>query len=276
MIIHEELDGGAHHPLIKNLNPKSVSPRPIIVRKSLGIRSPITVASGKSDVKQLRQEKNQVGGREYHLPDVEELVNRHYKREDFAPHFEGKDNVFLPMPSTSGRNIIPHVFANRLQKDFGGLVIPHSAYATHTTEAKHRTGIQKFQEGSGYDMLEDLSKHRGKNIYSVDDVFTTGESVRAYRNAVQSQSGIVPHVAVLGSADKTFVRDSDLRRLSQKLSLAEHAKSSGHSPETIFPIIKQKLSGLGRHASNQIERSIFGTTPGARRNLENASTTLLS
>ena len=47
-----------------------------------------------------------------------------YVEENFDPekfkHFKGKDNIFIAVPSTTGKNRFPKAFAEKLQKTFGG------------------------------------------------------------------------------------------------------------------------------------------------------------
>ena len=67
-------------------------------------------------------EKDALRAQQYPPEAVERLVDNFLHLERFK-HLAGKDNVFLPAPSTSRTNTIPRTFAERLCAAYGGEIV---------------------------------------------------------------------------------------------------------------------------------------------------------
>jgi hypothetical protein len=135
------------------------------------------------------------------------------------------DAVFLTTPSSSGKNIIPISFAEKLSDKTG---IPYELgekyfYALHNIEIKLVSRSQRpFYERDFElkDKTEFDAKFNGKSVIIVEDVLTTGGTVRSFRDAL-NQNGVTPTsvVALMGDG-RLKVDEKTIERLSTSLQKA--------------------------------------------------------
>jgi hypothetical protein len=116
---------------------------------------------------------------------AEAIISKYYQPEAFADI--PANAILVPMPSTSGKNILPKLLAERIAQDRGAMDFqPRVAAATARKEAKHKTSFwQKiedpvaYQSLDGMDQLNALASEGRPNI--VKGIHTTGESWMAMR-----------------------------------------------------------------------------------------------
>jgi hypothetical protein len=111
---------------------------------------------------------------------AEAIISKYYQPEAFADI--PANAILVPMPSTSGKNILPELLAQRIAQDRGAMDFqPRVAEATARKEAKHKTSFwQKIEDPVAYQSLEGMDQLKalaseGHPIYIVEDIHTTGE-----------------------------------------------------------------------------------------------------
>ena len=102
-----------------------------------------------------------------------------------------------------------------------------------------------------YEVLQDMRRFRGKNIAIVDDALGTGESAAGLRRALAPHGLTDAKVVVLGTNNPYLARDSDLRRLSQKL-----AKSLQLDYNTVRPQVDAYFTGSYARLITRLESAI--------------------
>jgi hypothetical protein len=141
-----------------------------------------------------------------------EIIDRFYKgRKKKFQHLakDGKDNAYLVIPSTTGHNLLSHMFAERLKKDFGGDVFDDYALRLYLRRAGQRIyGVRSsIQTPSKYiidrNKLPDMT---GRRVVLVDDSMNSGETFTAMADALRDVGIHVSDAVVLSAAsspDKT-------------------------------------------------------------------------
>jgi hypothetical protein len=220
-------------------------------------------AASTRDVKRMRAEKDTLAEQHYPRDEVRDFVNRYYDPESYRD-LEGKDNVYLVMPSTSGRNTIPRTFAERLARDYGGEVLENVARPLSAVEAKSMGVVAKITGTRRYELTHDLAPYRGKNIVIVDDVENTGYSVRGLQRALAEQGIGETRRVALGVAEGEPIRPADLDRLSRKLAatLGEDYTNVRSDVETVLGTVNRKLGAdlerrLGAKDGGRVARLIY-------------------
>jgi DNA repair protein RadC len=126
------------------------------------------------------------------------------------------------MPSTSGRNILPDVLAQRIAEQQGATVqTGRGASATARTEAKKKTSFwAKMEDPVGYIPGPDFDALRRATgpIYLVEDVHNTGESWMAMRRLLEDNGIPVAGVATLTATELRVTSPRDIERLSEKIA----------------------------------------------------------
>ena len=223
------------------------------------LRARYVAATG--NVGQIRKEKNELQAAGYPRAMVRKFVERYYKRERFAPALEGRNNVYLPTPSTSGDNAIPLVLAWALQRDFGGLVVPDTAVdAMHQTKAAKLSGLKKLQNPRQYVVIDRPAIPPDANVVIVEDVVTTGDTVEALEDAWAAAGVQVDQIASLGQSDPRVASRRDLERLSEKLQTAVDLP-----PGEVYRSVEEAFQGALKHRLNHIERAITNAGEATKR-----------
>jgi len=191
-----------------------------------------------------------------------------YVEDNFNPeafrHFKGKENAFIAVPSTTGRNLFPDALALALQKAFGGeAFIGDHARPVHGKQSKTLDGLQKIVQFREYTIIDPgLSAERlaGKNVVLVDDVATTGASIDGMRQALYERGIKVNAVATLCQSELRLATGRDFERIAQK--------ASDFHPDPSLPLnariddiasrLEQCFEGCLKHKMNYLERDITG------------------
>ena len=121
---------------------------------------------------------------------------------------DGKDKVLVTMPSTSGFNVLPKVMAEKLAKEFDGKlqVIQGDEFfnLTHNAEVKNISRFDRVFFERKYKTEKPFDKNlEGKKAVLVDDIFTTGGSVKAFSKELSNNKLEVSNVVGL-MGDKRF------------------------------------------------------------------------
>jgi hypothetical protein len=138
---------------------------------------------------------------------------------------DSQNAILLTTPSSSGKNIIPIYFAERLSEKTG---IPYEVgdryfYALHNIEIKLLPRLERpFYERDFEvkDKAEFDRRFNGKSVIIVEDVLTTGGSVRSFGD-VLTQNGVTPSSVVALMGDKRLkVDEKTIEKLSDSLDKA--------------------------------------------------------
>ena len=193
-----------------------------------------------------------------------------YVEENFDPekfkHFKGKDNIFIAVPSTTGKNRFPKAFAEKLQKTFGGeAFIENHIKPSHEEQSKNLDGLQKIVQHREYVIIDPrLSAERlqGKNIVLVDDVATTGASIDGMREALYAKNIKVNAIATLCQSELRLATERDFERIAEKAA-EDHPDTSLPLEKRIEDIaqkLEQCFEGCLKHKMNYLERDITGSS----------------
>jgi hypothetical protein len=138
---------------------------------------------------------------------------------------DNREAILLTIPSSSGKNIIPISFAEKLSEKTG---IPYEVgdkyfYALHNIEIKLLSRSERpFYERDFElkDKIEFDRRFKGKSVIIVEDVLTTGGSVRNFGD-VLGQNGVTPTsvVALMGDG-RLKVDAKTISKLSISLGTA--------------------------------------------------------
>ena len=148
--------------------------------------------------------------------------------------------VLVTMPSTSRKNIIPIVLAQKLAKDIGVQVIYGDKYfdVLHRNEIKNISRFERIFYNREYKMNESFEKNiQNKKATLIDDIFTTGGSVKNFSKALSiNELEVCSVVGLMGDKrlridDKTESKlkdvllknniNIDINRLSNMLTRTE-------------------------------------------------------
>jgi hypoxanthine phosphoribosyltransferase len=131
-----------------------------------------------------------------------------------------ENSVLYVAPSTTGENKLPSMIARKIQRENPTAeIIQDFARAEHVTRSAQKTALEKLADPVKWTLNKDLEP-TGKPAYIVDDVVTTGESVRALRE-VLAERGIPIHGCIsLQQSDRSAMYESDFKRMIPKLGEA--------------------------------------------------------
>lgn len=205
--------------------------------------------------KDMKLEKELLIQKGYPVSEVITFVKKNLNVQSCRQTLQGKDNMYLVMPSTSGRNIIPKFIAARLQKEYGGEIIVDFARPMHETKTAYLSAIGKIREQRKYEIREQALQGinlKNKNVIIVDDVVSTGVSIHALSRSLQ-EKGIFAHAVIsIAQSDKRLVSDRDIERFTEKLQQNKPFDPDLKNEVTL--IFKDSL----KHHLNTIEREITG------------------
>lgn len=216
--------------------------------------APLLVVTGsKASAEHFVDTKKALKDAGYPRQQTEELVDSIYRparaRNSLGVGLSGKENVYLVMPSTSGKNIIPKIIAERLERDFKGVIVTDFAIPIHEKEAKLRTGLEKIANPSEYEIVKDLTPYQGKNIVLVDDAFTTGDSSFPLRGAIEA-AGLSPvKILVLVAEEPSTPSVYQIGRGIKKV-----AQYAGVDPQSLVSDFEQFFT---RYGAKMVNRVVF-------------------
>jgi len=181
-------------------------------------RTPILSAS--RDVAGLRTAKDAWTAANYAEDQAERIVDQFYKPAAFSSI--PPNAVLVPMPSTSGHNILPHLLAQRIAQQQGAtFATGQIGRATARTEAKKKTTFwAKMEDPVDYQPGPEFNRlHQATGpIYLVEDVHNTGESWMAMRRLLEAHDIPVAGVATLTATELRVTSPRDIERLSEKVA----------------------------------------------------------
>lgn len=122
------------------------------------------------NVRELKTAKEALREEGYPLAKVRELVSSIIRPVRFPP-----GAILLPAPSTTGTNIIPRVIAAELGRAQGIEVVVGVIATRNIVKTANKSGLGKLRDPIRLDVVGDLEKLKGKRVYVVDDVVTTGD-----------------------------------------------------------------------------------------------------
>lgn len=164
--------------------------------------------------------KEELADNGYQPAQVREFIDRFYRKEAYDG-IGGDDVVYIPAPSSSGKNIIPQLLAERLAADHGGTVLDVLDNKSDR-EAKNTRGyLPKMEQPVAIIPAEqfDAETLKGKRVVIVDDLMTSGQTTEAMADVLRKQGVEVDRFAVLTAASEGKAVDpSSLRKLAKLLS----------------------------------------------------------
>ena len=168
-----------------------------------------------NNLKDLRREKDawQAAGA---TPEVAmQLVEKFYDRQNYVGI--PPDATLLPVPSTTGRNILPAALAQRISQDFGNKVFLEPAgvnMADKESKTKTRFFAKLADPVAFRPVAAGISKLIGVPVYVVEDVHNTGESWIGFTRMLMEYGIDVRGIVALGSAEQRLTSPRDIDRLS--------------------------------------------------------------
>lgn len=185
--------------------------------KSTIYNLPIAASKDFEGIKEAKQ-KIKEGG--YKDSDIEYFLNRVVTDEFIKKIKKSVDHnsIFLPMPSTSGENTIPKRLAQRLSNKLGieviiaPVILPYSK-----VEAKKIRGIDKLLSPPKYiiplEMERLLKKYHNRDIFIVDDIFTTGFSVNHLAMTLEDNGFHIPEIITLSKSSSSFTSQGNVDKM---------------------------------------------------------------
>ena len=258
-----------------------------------------------TDTPQLVDRKRQLKELRFDLTATREFIEDHFDADSYRTLLAGRPNIFLCAPSTSGRNIIPEMLAERLQKEFGGDILTRELISLSFQEAKNRrTYLEKMSDPTlvGADAALTATV-RGKNVVIVDDILTSGETIHAIEEALWTVGVTAYSVIVLGAnqeAKPPYVVAARqlIQNLATRLSLPENEVAENlrlahptayanllrkawqddqDQPEKVYEHIRRKAEALRTALRNDVSgEHPLGTHAGAAGVQRSAGTEKLS
>jgi hypothetical protein len=209
--------------------------------------------------------KNARAGNQDALAPLKELHDHKLAADAAIP----ADAVLVPMPSTSGRNVLPDALAWRIAKDYGQTVERRPVgHAIAKTEAKNkRTFFDKINDPVAF-VPEPavLAELQGQRVFITEDVHNTGESWMAFARMLMDNGVDVQGVAVLASTEQRMTSTRDIERLSEKV-----AGHLGLPLDKVLPVLESAFRGTFKEFVNKAEADITKSAGKARQLYEFAA-----
>lgn len=210
------------------------------------------VTFSRADTLDLVKGKQQLRAEGYPVAGVQKLVDDNYDPAAYED-FKGTNPVWLVAPSTSRANTVPDAFAQRLQADFGGTIVPAEQYAQALAvrQAKDRPGyVGKLSDPSVYQITNPnlAAAVQGRPVVVVDDIVTSGETLDGLVDGLAFAGVPVDHIAALGALQAGQPASANqLRVLADTL-----AKKTGQPAPGILADLRL---AHGRSRSNLIRKA---------------------
>ncbi|MGB5864285.1 MAG: hypothetical protein WBG95_08280 [Sulfitobacter sp.] len=192
------------------------------------------------NTKKLKEEKERLRAEGYPLGRVRELVHSTAKQLELP-----NDAVLIPAPSTSRTNRIPFELCLAVIEKQQIPIASDLLVTRNIVKAANKGALGKLRDPVTIAATGDLEILRGKTVFVVDDVVTTGETTDAMRETLASKGIFVSGVISMAQSEFYLTRDSDLKRITEKL---------GDPP--LNEELETVLRGRIRHRANYIERII--------------------
>lgn len=183
----------------------------------------INIYGGKenNNIKSFRRKKEELADQNYPLTKVLPLVEHvHNTIKDNYINLIKKDDLLITVPSTSGKNIIPLVFAKLIQKETGATIVPpHYIVKSQLSESKNNLNLKhRIQDQVDYSFNKQaLYRYQNKNCFIVDDLLATGDNSIRLSKYLQ-QLKIYPKGLInLYNVTTRFPTDRDLERCATKI-----------------------------------------------------------
>lgn len=250
------LDLNIGHEQSKDISTQQKSPEP--AAKIIGPR-----ADGKTvaDFRALKTGLNEKG---YPVKATREMVTQYLApiRESIMKEVD-RNTLLITVPSGSGKNKIPILFARQLARDTGATVLPEGWIAKiHKGEAKLNLSLEKrVHDPISYQPVDvkELKAFTSKfqRVVIVDDLLNSGESSVRLRKTLEHHGIKVHAFTNLVNVEIRYPSPADLDRVYKKISqlanltMADKVKLKNDLPSVFQDYTKQKL--------NYIERSIRDT-----------------
>jgi hypothetical protein len=223
-------------------------------------------AASSMDVKTLRADKDAWAASGYTVEGADRIVRKYYKpgRYENLP----KEAVLVPVPSTSGRNILPEILAGAIAKDYGQpVMLDQLAVNTAATESKRKLELwQKLGDPVEYEPVpENIAKLQalGRPVVIVEDVHNTGESWLQFAKVLRDSGVDVRGVATLATTDARVTSPRDIERLSQKVATA-----TGRPLDNVLPLMQSMFGGTYKQFFNKAEQTVSRKPADAKRLVE--------
>lgn len=177
-----------------------------------------TPISASKEFEKIKEKKQKISEDGYSDEDVTRFINSVCTDEFLAKLKKqlNHNSVLLPMPSTSGKNKIPQKLSEKIGQKLGIKVIPGSVIGVqHTHEAKKLRGVDKLIYNRKY-IIENngvLDKFKHNDIYIIDDLFSTGQSVSNLAQLLDKEKFHVPNIISISKASSSFVSVSDINKM---------------------------------------------------------------
>jgi uncharacterized protein (TIGR02594 family) len=207
-----------------------------------------------SQVQELRHDKTQWSEAGYGVEGAIQIVSRFYKPAAFANI--PANALLVPVPSTSGNNVLPHELALRIAQDYGQMVeVRPAGVAGAQMEAKNkRTFLAKENDPVYFTPVTEIIeaiKNTGRPVFVTEDVHNTGESWIAFVRMLQAAGIDVAGVAALTSTEQRLTSDQDIKRVAQKI--AAHLDKP---IDEVLPAVQNLLGGSFKQLANKAETDV--------------------
>lgn len=134
-----------------------------------------------------------------------------------------REIAFITMPSSSGFNVLPQVFADKLVRELGGRgqILNGDEYfnVLHAAEIKNISRFDRIFMNRKYQLEKSFEKDiEGKKIVLLDDIFTTGGSVKGFSSVLAENGLHISHVAGLMGDKRLRVDEKTADALKKALN----------------------------------------------------------
>jgi hypoxanthine phosphoribosyltransferase len=170
---------------------------------------------GSKIANEIKEEKIKIYESGYNEPDVINFINKFYKKILIPPN-----SLIITVPSTSRKNTIPIIFANRIKQDNPTCTIVHDGIeTTHFIEAKKSLKNRNNNTINFYftDKEKILKVSKNKSVFICDDITSTGESMINLKSKLLEIGIEVKGYINLVCGDKAYASKRDLERLYERL-----------------------------------------------------------
>ena len=200
---------------------------------------------------ELKEEKAALGAEGFPARKVADLVLKYWKEKVELP----PNSVLYVAPSTTGRNRIPGMIARKLKSENPtAIIVDDFASAEHVTQSAHKSTLEKLRDPVKWKFQKDLHP-TGRPSYIVEDVVTTGESLRALRETLAERGIAVQGCISLQQAEMKGMYESDYKRMLPKFGEGNDIEAD----------LREVMAGQLRRKAGVLE-SVLGRATEEERN----------